>query len=444
MNSRLTLYIPVFSQAIAGKRFSATGQNPGVGGTQFTSVKLAILLADTYPGLDVRLVNPSDILLDRTPVNLKIFNAIDLGNFFSSTDFESGPTVILATMSILKQVDTDALREHRNRIIAWQHHPFNLDVRIVRMGIRAHVSVGSYQYYSNRPFYGSMWHIQNPFTAVTVDRSPSTLKGGGGSRRTRIVFLGALIRAKGFLHIAKQWHAIQNVIPGAELHVIGSSATYGKQPEHSIVPCDRDLATDILNFIPKRDIDDGRVTFHGNLGDERFDILKNADVAILNPTGQTEAFPASPLECMATGVPVIASDEYGMSDTMSFFPELAIKRPEQVADRLKWLFSDNLRYEELRQRAFTVADWFDSQTGLILARWRRLFQLMIDSNDPIENNPPMESLYGSRLRFFMTIVRVVLLQVRQYLRRLVHNSYNMSFQMKKALECFFDNFFRKF
>lgn len=419
MSSRLTVYIPVFSQSLEGKCFSATGQNPGVGGTQFTSVKLALLLADTYTDLDVQLVNTCEFFLDRERENLKVIIAPDLSEFFTSTKLDTSKAVILATMSILQQVDEELLLKKKHRVVAWQHHPFNLNARIARMGFRAHVSVGSYQYYSNRPFYSSLWHIQNPFSVGKPDHSPVASEENYVSRPRRLVYLGALIRGKGFLDIAKQWRSIKKAIPDVELHVIGSSATYGIQPEHDVLPCDCNLAEDILSYIPNKDIDNGLVVFHGNLDNEKYELMRYADAAILNPTGQTEAFPASPLECMASGLPVIASDKYGMSDSMSFFPELVIHNPEQIGDRLRWLFADSLKYEELRQRGFAVADWFDSQTGLILARWYRLFHLMTNSDKVITNDGPRVPLYGSRGRFYTKVAKVYLSHYRKYIKQLM-------------------------
>ena len=40
----------------------------------------------------------------------------------------------------------------------------------------------------------------------------------------------------------------------------------------------------------------------------------NSDVALLNPTGKSEAAPACPLECYCYGIPVVAGGDFGAYD----------------------------------------------------------------------------------------------------------------------------------
>lgn len=413
MKNDLTIYIPIFSPSVAGKEFSSAGQNPGVGGTQFTSIKLGLLLADTYANLDIRYANDSEIALDRPRRNVNTIIDSDIDSFFDSLDAETGSFVVLSTMSLLRRAKYETVFRNKDRIVAWIRHPFQFDKRIAKMGLRAHVCVGSYQYYSNVRFYRPVWHIQNPFVAVTAERAPTKESAFRKSKTMRIVYLGALMRAKGFVHIARAWSDIKRLIPNVQLHVIGASSTYGRPPEHDLIPCDNELAHEILENIPQTDIEAGKVVFHGNLGREKFDIMRDCDAAILNPTGVYEAFPASPLECMAAGLPVIASDDYGMADSMSFFPELVLKTPDQIPSRLQWLISDDLRYEELRQRAFAVADWFNSQTGVILARWRRLFALLTGDQASIPNSGPGVPVHGSKLILTKRVARARLSHVKK-------------------------------
>ena len=177
------------------------------------------------------------------------------------------------------------------RTILWVRHPFFNPRRLTDSDFLATIHVGEYQYFSNRSFYRKNWFIQNlftPFTSVSSRKLPMDGK-------VKIIYLGALFQVKGFGHIARQWSSIKRIVPNAELHVIGSSSTYGKVPEHEMIPCDSEFAEEILMSIPLTDISEGRVVFHGNLGHEKFELMRNAHFAILNPTGASEAFPASPL-----------------------------------------------------------------------------------------------------------------------------------------------------
>ena len=68
------------------------------------------------------------------------------------------------------------------------------------------------------------------------------------------------------------------------------------------------------------------IKFLGLFSKEKNLILKHSDVALLNPSGKSEAAPASPLECYCYGIPVIAGGDYGAFDNMKYFPELDFKK----------------------------------------------------------------------------------------------------------------------
>lgn len=417
MNSHLEVIFPIFSDNVFGKSFTVAGQNPGVGGTQFVSIILTLLLARRFPEMQVRIVNHAEVLLPDSPANVKVEIAADFNEFLQSLERISKKFLIILPQALVRSAERQSIEKFREQIIAWVHHPFQYDPLLRKMRLAGHVHVGSYQYFSNAPFYRNNWEINNPF--VLPNSTYRKVRPDLGSK-IRVVYLGALIKAKGFGDIARQWASIKEILPSVELHVIGSSATYGNSPEHAVVPCDSGLAEEILNHIPMEDIKKERVIFHGNLGQEKFEIMRSAHFAILNPTGASEAFPASPLECMACGLPVIASDDYGMSDSMRFFPELILRSPEKIPDRIQFLMSDRFRYEELSARSIAVAAWFDSQTDVILTRWRRLFDLAAEGPvSALGDFPPLWPLYGSRFKLKIRQIRARLGVIIQPLSRIL-------------------------
>lgn len=58
------------------------------------------------------------------------------------------------------------------------------------------------------------------------------------------------------------------------------------------------------------------VYFAGLLGTEKIEILQNADVGVINPSGFTEVCPASALEIQACGTPVVSGAKWGLLDTV--------------------------------------------------------------------------------------------------------------------------------
>lgn len=396
------VFIPVFSSSVQSKQFSLQGSNPGVGGTEFTTIRLALSLAASRPDWKVIIASYTGIKIEDNLPNLAQEIYEDVSIFFqSASNIVDNSSVVIATISVLKRANIEFLKKIENHLIAWSRHPFDVEASKLanQINFKGIVCVGIYQFYSNRTISSHVHHIQNIF--ISPVSHPLKLDKSSNQKTLNIVYLGALIPGKGFLDLAKAWEPLKQKFPGVKLHVIGSSATYGSNPESAEIPASADYAKGILRFIPQHDIRRGDVIFYGNLGEEKFDIIQRCDLAILNPTGATEAFPASPLECMAFGVPVIASDDYGMSDAMRFFPELVIDGHKNIVEKVTWLIADPLRYLEMQHRSITVAKWFDSQTGLIITRWIRLLDaIFMDTSSDFILFPTMP-FYGSKPKLLL-------------------------------------------
>ncbi len=408
------IYIPIFSNAVRSKQFSINSGNPGIGGSQFTAIRMSIFLAQSRGDWEIVLVNYFEIDIENSPKNLKQEAFSNELSFFSSLPHDDSH-VIISIASILKKVDIDTLVRLEKNLICWSRHPFDIIARelAAKVKFKGIVCVGTYQFHSNLHIMSGVYHIQNIFILPKLNkicRSENIDK-----QNVNVLYLGALTPGKGFLEIAKSWEKLKDSFPNIKLHVIGSSATYGSEPSSDLVPTTSDYALKILQYISKDDIASGRVIFYGNLGEEKFDVIQKCNVAILNPTGATEAFPASPLECMACGIPVIASDDYGMSDSMRFFPELVINKKNTILARVEWLFKDPLRYREIQQRSICVANWFDSQTDQIITRWIRVIEFALKENSQELRLHPIMPFYGSGKRlFFRRDVRPTLSTIKRF------------------------------
>ncbi|WOB43924.1 glycosyltransferase family 4 protein [Thermoleptolyngbya oregonensis NK1-22] len=417
LKSEIKIYIPVFSSAAQSKEFSLKGENPGVGGTEFIAIKLAIEIAKLCPDLDVVLVSESKIQIKDFFVQQLVFeNPRDFFRFC----LPERQSLIISCVSLLRKVDPDLIKNIKNKLICWSHHPFDVYLREItdQVDLEHIVCVGVYQFYSNKSSKSNIYHIQNIFGSSSLEKL--SLEKESNCQNINIVSLGALIPGKSFVEVAKAWNQLKKQIPGVKLHVIGSASTYGSKLEFDLVPASPDYAKEILKYIPENDIQNGEVIFHGNLGEEKFDIIKQCDLAILNPTGFTEAFPASPLECMACGVPVIASDDYGMSDCMRFFPELVINGHQNIAERAEWLLEDPLRYRELQQRSISVAQWFASQKDQIITRWIRLIEAVAEGKTQELRLDPVMPFYGSKtVLIYRRDIRPKLAKLNSYRREIM-------------------------
>jgi glycosyltransferase involved in cell wall biosynthesis len=212
-----------------------------------------------------------------------------------------------------------------------------------------------------------------------------------------LVHLSSLDRLKGIIEIAQSWSSIKERLAGVRLHVIGGRSLYGDSTRHPLIPADDEVAARILGSIPQSDIDEGVVRFYGTLGEERHEVIRSCDIALLNPTGRTEAFPASPLDMMAMGLPVVASDDYGMADSMRFFPELAVRSISEIPERVGWLADDADQYRRMQVRAFDVARRLADAQQSSLERWSQLISELIHGRSPRQEMRPSMPFHGSRM-----------------------------------------------
>ena len=389
------VYFSLFAQNIIGKTFSDDGINPGVGGTQFVTIMLALSLARQRPDYEIFLLNQSAVNIEKCPKNLDQLDYLSLHDALQGGILSSSDSIMICQMGALNSNLSD---EQISRIVPWIHHPFHKAPDLLRLRFPVFVSVGDYQYHSNKLLYRPHWHISNLFFLPSFCKRKANVRQLPSSNQPlKLVYMGALSHGKGFHHLSRQWREIVAAFPNAELHVIGGSETHGVESQDPIIPTTKVYADLIRSHIPDNDLQTGRVTFHGNLGKEKTDIIKNSHVAILNPTGRTEAFPATPLECMSMGVPVIASDDFGMADAMRYFPELSLKSPFEIVDKLKWLTENSQRYEEMSNRSISVAHGFANRTPETLLRWQQIIDKIVSGDQRIESNPPHLSLHGSKI-----------------------------------------------
>lgn len=410
-----TVVFFISGKNLKNKIFSINGQNPGVGGTEFCTITLALNLANDRADYQVYLC--TEVLLNSKnfPKNFKqilIRDFLDCKELFcfEKTIFIC-PDGLLANKELLKKLV-------KYKLVNWIHHPFRIPTFYKNFKFSAHVSVGTYQYFSNNVWYNPHWHISNLFNIIKFNKLPKNIFKP--KKGLRLVFLGVLVPGKGFHNIAKNWKKIKKRFSKVRLDVIGSTKTYtGKKSENKVIPTSNDYAKKILKYIEKDDLKKKLVVFHGNLGEEKFKIIKKAHFAILNPTGRTEAFPASVLECLMCGTPVITADDYGMSDFMSYFPETSLKSPNQIPEKLVLITNNSVIYSKLRKQSLFIARLFSKKNSKNLLKWEKLIDSLI-LNKKIKNNPPTQLFKGNK---FYLIIRILIRSIIVILKLVLNKLY---------------------
>ena len=372
----MRIYLPIFSHSASNKIFDLRSeQNPGIGGTQHVTVLLASRLAKAKPNWTIYLVNYSPIHISNKSQNLKQISFESLQKFcnFLSNPQETDSRAIITAL-LLESCELTQLKLFSDKVFCWLHHPFHFKHKLKKASFLGYINQGTYQHASNSRFYPRCIVIQNIFAGINNPKLDNGI-AFNPNFPLRLVHLGALVPDKGFLHIARQWKKLKKLYPNAKLNIIGSASTYNSwETVHDLIPAKPSYAYKILKYIPESDISEGRCIFHGNLGLEKNAIIESSHLALQNPTGIRESFPAANLECMALGTPVIASGDYGMHEAMQYFPELTIQKTNQIAGTIFRACSDTNHYKELQYRSIAIAKLFSLNSDAATWKWIRLLQ----------------------------------------------------------------------
>ena len=354
------------------------GVNPGVGGTSYMASQVAYQLncltknknkeIDIYLGCQETLLN-----------NFYGVPVIKLKNNPIAIVWD----VVIATGGYLDLLSDRKLHLKYKRLIAWLKHPFDYDrIGKARALSGEILSTGNAQYFSNSLIAGQHHQINDLFYSDRIRRAvnnvPDILKPVAEQRSVntlRIGYMGGLIPSKGFHQLAEQWATIKQALHHigfeAKLEVIGGSSLYKFNQGHSYLPCDEAYGDRLLSILG--DEVEKSVHFHGTLGSDRYSLMSTCDLAVLNPSGEGEAFPATVLEWLSLGVPVVGSLNYGCSDAMQFFPSLTIKSHTELPKVIA-LFAQQSDKDknQLRQYCEEVSQTFSSRNTYILEQWTLL------------------------------------------------------------------------
>jgi glycosyltransferase involved in cell wall biosynthesis len=148
---------------------------------------------------------------------------------------------------------------------------------------------------------------------------------------------------------------------------------------------------ELLEIIKKNRIED-RVKFTGfrmDIGD----IMKSLDILVF-PSIAPESFGLSILEAMAIGKPVVASNTGGVSEIIEDgITGMLIEpnHPEQIADRIIRLFSDQEMYDTIAQNAKEVANKRFSLQKYVAAM-EEAFREVVGATLKIDNFTPILTL----------------------------------------------------
>jgi glycosyltransferase involved in cell wall biosynthesis len=380
------------SKSLDNLNITGFDSNPGVGGSQFVLLQLFYELAKNFPDLKFTLITEQKVEIDNLPTNAVIKKELN----FSSTDNLFVVTITQIEYLIEKKGNKEA------RCILWSHHPHDTtylsrisnyfsDIDIV--------SIGIYQYLSNRLRFGKHFRILN----LPPERMPNKIEH---KDIKNFIFIGAFTRAKGLHIVLKNWSQIVGNIPEAKLNVLGGDIYQSRKYSKIISNDFNNYISEIHQIVDSMPLNiRNSIIFHGILNkNDKQTILKNSHIALLNPTGASEAYPASALECMSYSIPVIAMGDYGMRDIMEKFKELDL-RYSNYSEIIKKILDGKINYSELQNKCFNFyLDYYNSKNKII-NNWRDIFDKKLKSESISWNTLDIKIISRSLFSFIKYYIK---------------------------------------
>jgi len=392
----LRLVILVHGQNLEGMIFAPDQPNPGIGGTQFTRIRLADRFAQRFREHTVDVWSERPIMMPGAPANLHLHSG-PLNVFLEDLADATDDWVLTGPSMLLRRIPADVLQRVARRTIITSHLMHDGDLweaeRVTRFGAAG--CVGAYHFHATRSRSPKVY-LRNLFLPGWEQPTPSQ-SSRDETNGLRIVHVGALLPLKGFDDLARIWIDIRRAVPDVTLDVIGGADLYSTVNDHPLLPTTRAFGDRILEYLPEADIVDGRVTFHGRLGAEKADIIRAADVAVLNVANRHESLCAALIECLDLGTPVVGSAANGLWDSMRHLPELATRRPEEVAPILARLRDHPEKLDSLSDRGLAVAADFRAENDAIIERWDVIATALLERRTPPSFAPTPRPAASTRL-----------------------------------------------
>lgn len=349
--------------------------NPGSGACEYLHVAIPFFI-NKYCAqkVDAIILAP---YIDKLPATLQAYTAN------SVIDAASKAKDLGADFFVFRprQKEEENILDHIDKIqlpsigrAALTPHPDHIRKMARSKYFKALVCVGreQYDFMMDSPLKPKLAYIDN---GIHVDSCWLDVQNEVKDPRL-VVFMGALVPVKGFHQLAEAWPKVLNKFPDAKLSVIGSVKMYGDKltvgplgvanddyERNHIMPylCD---ATGTVH---------PSVTFHGQMGREKFSVIRRASVGIVNPTGQTETCCVSAVEMSACKVPVVTGAYYALLDTVLHNQTGLLGRgPDDLAKNICALLGNPVRARELGEAGYKRAhDQYDFIS--VAPRWVELF-----------------------------------------------------------------------
>jgi glycosyltransferase involved in cell wall biosynthesis len=372
--------------------------NPGIGGTQYTTLCLAKELSSLID-YEIKIVckSPLDLHSPIGVLQLTIEQAVDYAEH-NSYILVYRPTINFEPQLLRKLTSTSA------SIVAWAHvGPSQKTLRLMSSipSIKRVVALGERELIS--------W-FDNPVIKKSVlirngHHIPST-KSRYITDMKAITYIGSLVPQKGFHLLAEVWPKIVEMHPQMYLNVVGSGNLYRSETGLGKLGIADPLYEEIILKNLGHSINS--VNFLGKLGGEsKNEVVASSYVGIINPSGNTENCPLSALDFQSLSVPVLSARKYGVIDTVKDGDTgILFRHYKDLPQHLDKLIQNPILRESLANRCLPFIQERFNFAGVV-NEWKTLFsnlekpldRIQLNFSDSVNPNEIITIANGKFLRF---------------------------------------------
>jgi glycosyltransferase involved in cell wall biosynthesis len=352
-----------------------------MGGTEYMFFLIASKLADRRP-VTLYVTTPGSF-----PSDLPCIEVSGLAEAVDSMKARGEDVLVLRESEVLPHLPT--LKVTDRKVIVWAHNfsgHRTLRACVQCPSIVRYLCVSREQYEDIRD-EDVFRKADYVFNAMVTGRWPERTTP---ATEDNVFYMGSLIEAKGFHVLAQQWHRIAEAVPTARLHVVGTGRLYDRSaPVGSLGLASPEYERRFVPFLSR----DGRlredVTFHGNLGADKLEVLARAKVAVANPTGVGETFCITAVEFGLLGVPVVTKKVGGPVNVIEDgVTGLLYNRESQLAESVvRLLRDDDLRHRMGQAASNRVRALFDIEP--VLRKWGEVLDQVVSG---LPANPDLHIL----------------------------------------------------
>jgi glycosyltransferase involved in cell wall biosynthesis len=348
--------------------------NPGIGGTEYMFFLVAAHLARTHQ-VSMYVTAAGD-----HPPGIRSVIVRDLREAAMAIRYAGEEILILRDSEVLP--NKALLNSMQQSLVVWAHNYSNrrtLKTCAKLPGIARYLCVSREQHERLRDedVFRKSDYI---FNAVVARTHPTELQP---PTQDNVVYMGSLVKGKGFHVLARYWRDIVRAVPTARLHVVGTRRLYNEfaalgplglaSPKY-----ERQFARYVTEHRrPREDI-----VFHGILGADKWRLLREAKVAVTNPTGAGETFCISAAEFGLLGVPVVTRNTGGPIDVVeSGVSGILFDDERDLPEAVVGLLRDEDRRAEMGRNAMArVRSRFDIE--VVIKRWHKVIDEIL-AGDPV-------------------------------------------------------------